>query len=180
MRSREEVPDAPRLDYEAWRDLLRSMSGRYYSEGIKPHAFCGWVCPLTVSGFKALDISSNAHRVERTYRDVRFDGADHYFALFLASGALAMTHNDQAVRLAPGYVALVDAARPVTYSSNNGSEPWNTVALCLPRQTLSQHEATRRVDHDRLLSCLWRHRLSRRLFTQKRTLIRRSSPAPTS
>src|SRR6476619_3601015 len=171
MRSREEVPDAPRLDYEAWRDLLRSMSGRYYSEGIKPHAFCGWVCPLTVSGFKALDIGSNAHRVERTYRDVRFDGADHYFALFLASDALAMTHNDQAVRLAPGYVALVDAARPVTYSSNNGSEPWNTVALCLPRQTLSQHEATRRVDHDRLLSCLWRHRLSRRLFTQKRTLI---------
>jgi AraC-like DNA-binding protein len=115
------------------------MSGRYYSEGIKPDAFCGWVCPLTVGGFKALDIGSNAHRVERTYRDVRLDGADHYFALFLASGALAMTHNDQAVWLAAGDVALIDAARPVTYSSNNGNEPWNTVALCLPRQTLHSH-----------------------------------------
>ena len=136
MRSRDEVSDTPRLNYETWRDLLRSMSGRYYSEGIKPNAFCGWVRPVTVGGFKALDIGSNAHRVERTYRDVRLDGADHYFALFLASGELAMTHNDQAVRLAAGDVTLVDAARPVTYFSDNGNEPWNTVALCLPRQTL--------------------------------------------
>jgi AraC-like DNA-binding protein len=136
MRIRDEMPDAPRLDYEAWRDLLRSMSGRYYSEGIKPDAFCGWVRPVTVSGFRALDIGSNAQRVERTSLDVRLDGADHYFALFLASGELAMTHNDQVVRLAGGDVALVDAARPVTYSSNTGNEPWNTVALCLPRQTL--------------------------------------------
>jgi AraC family transcriptional regulator, positive regulator of tynA and feaB len=136
MRSPNKLQDVPQVNYEAWRDLLRSMSGRYYSEGIKPNAFCGWVRPVTVGGFTTLDIGSNAHQVERTYRDVRLDGADHYFALFLAGGELAMTHNDQAVRLAAGDVALVDAARPVTYSSDNGSEPWNTVALCLPRQTL--------------------------------------------
>jgi AraC-like DNA-binding protein len=124
------------LDYEAWRDLLRSMCGRYYSEGIEPNAFAGWVRPVTARGFTALDIGCNAHQVERTYRDVRLDGADHYFTLFQASGQLAMFHNDQAVRLAAGDVALVDAARPVTYCADNGSEPWNTVSLSLPRQSL--------------------------------------------
>ena len=126
------------LDYEGWRDLLRSMCGRYYSEGIEPNSFSGWVRPINVRGFTALDIGSNAQRVERTYQDVRRDGADHYFALFPASGQLAMIHNDQAVRLAVGDVALVDAARPVTYSADNG-EQWNTVSLSLPRQSLVSH-----------------------------------------
>ena len=123
------------LDYEGWRDLLRSMCGRHYSEAIKPISFSGWVRPINVRGFTALDIGSNAQRVERTYQDVRRDGADHYFALFPASGQLAMIHNDQAVRLAVGDVALVDAARPVTYSADDG-EQWNTVSLSLPRQSL--------------------------------------------
>ena len=111
------------LDYESWRDLLCSMCGRYYSESIEPNAFAGWVRPVTARGFTALDIGCNAHQVERTYRDVRLAGADHYFPLFQASGQLAMFHNDQAVRLAVGDVALVDAARPVTYCADNGSEP---------------------------------------------------------
>ena len=126
------------LDYEGWRDLLRSMSGRYYSEGIEPNTFSGWVRPVSVRGFTALDIGSNAQRVERTYQDVRRDGVDHYFTLFPASGQLAMIYNDQAVRLAVGDVALVDAARPVTYSADNG-EQWNTVSLSLPRQSLVSH-----------------------------------------
>jgi hypothetical protein len=100
------------IDYESWRDLLCSMCGRHYSEGIEPNAFAGWVRPVTARGFTALDIGCNAHQIERTYRDVRLDGADHYFTLFQASGQLAMIHNDQAVRLAVGDVALVDAARP--------------------------------------------------------------------
>ncbi|HEX3341931.1 MAG TPA: helix-turn-helix domain-containing protein [Pseudolabrys sp.] len=136
MPNSHEVHGAPRLEYEAWRDLLRSMCGRYYSEGIEPNAFSGWVRPITVRGFTALDIGSNAQRVERTYRDVRLDGADHYFALFPAHGELAMIHNDQAVQLVVGDVALVDAARPVTYCADSGSEPWNTVSLSLPRQAL--------------------------------------------
>jgi AraC-like DNA-binding protein len=112
------------------------MCGRYYSEGIEPNAFAGWVRPVTARGLTALDIGCNAHQVERTYRDVRLDGADHYFTLFQASGQSAMIHNDQAVRLAVGDVALVDAARPVTYRADNDSEPWNTVTLSLPRQSL--------------------------------------------
>ena len=52
-------------DYEAWRDLLRVRSGRYYSEGIKPDAFAGWVRPVSARGFTAIDIGCNARRVGR-------------------------------------------------------------------------------------------------------------------
>src|SRR3979490_146815 len=102
MRQSGDGLSAPRLDYEVWRDLLRTMCGRYYSEGIEPNSFSGWVRPVSVSGFTALDIGSNAQRVERTYQDVRRDNADHYFTLFPAGGQLAMTHNDETVRLAVG------------------------------------------------------------------------------
>jgi hypothetical protein len=134
MRQSDKTFVSSQLEYDAWRDLFRSKSGRYYSEGIKPSAFTGWVRPVSVRGFTALDIGCNAQRVERTYRDVRLDGADHYFAVFQVDGQLAMTHNDQVVRLAAGDVALVDAALPVTYSADSQDAPWNTVSLNLPRE----------------------------------------------
>lgn len=37
---------APQLDFEAWRDTLRTMCGRYNPEGSGPDAFAGWVSPL--------------------------------------------------------------------------------------------------------------------------------------
>jgi AraC family transcriptional regulator, positive regulator of tynA and feaB len=138
MGQSDDVPGEPQLDYEAWRHSLRSMCARYNPEGVQPNAFIGWLRPVSTSGFMALDIGCNAHRMERTYRDVRLDGVDHYFAVFQVAGQAAMTHNDQAVRLAVGDVALVDAARPATFA-NNGSEPWNTVTLNLPRQSLVSH-----------------------------------------
>ena len=144
MRQSEKTFDSSQLEYDAWRDLFRSKSGRYYSEAIKPSAFTGWVRPVSVRGFTALDIGCNAQRVERTYRDVRLDGADHYFAVFQVDGQLAMTHNDQAVRLAAGDVALVDAALPVTYSADSQDAPWNTVSLNLPRQTLISLDLSQR------------------------------------
>src|SRR3981081_2476774 len=122
MGQSDDVPPTPHLDYEAWRDLLRAMCGRYNPEGIEPNAFTGWVRPVSVCGFTALDIGCNAHRIERSYRDVRLDGVDHYFAVFQVGGQSAMTHNHQAVRLGVGDVALVDTARPATYFTNNGSE----------------------------------------------------------
>jgi AraC family transcriptional activator of tynA and feaB len=81
----------------------------------------------------------NANRIERTYRDVRLDSADHYFVVFQVGGRSAMAHNDQAVQLALGDVALVDTARPATYFASNGTEPWNTVTLNLPREALVSH-----------------------------------------
>ena len=133
MRQNDKTFDSVQLEYDAWRDLFRSKSGRYYSEGAKPSAFTGWVRPVSIRGFTALDIGCNAQRVERTYRDVRLDGADHYFAVLPIDGQLAMRHNDRAVRLTPGNVALVDAARPVTYSADSQDALWNTVSLNLPR-----------------------------------------------
>jgi hypothetical protein len=50
-----------------------------------------------------------------------------------------MTHNDQAVRLAVGDVAFVDAAQPVTYFADNKGAAWNTVTLNLPRKSLVSH-----------------------------------------
>ena len=134
MPNPQDLLSAPQSDYEGWRDLLRSMSGRYYSEGTEPDEFSGWVRPVAIRGFTALNIGSNARRVERTYRDIRRDGADHYFALFAASGQLEMVHNDQAVRLGVGDVALMDSARPVTYSTEFQAS-WNTISLSLPRQS---------------------------------------------
>jgi len=133
------VQGAPRLDYDAWREVLRSMCGRYNPEGVEPNAFAGWVRPVSVCGFTALNIGCNAHRVERTCRDARLDGVDHYFAVFQVGGQSAMTHNDQAVRLAVGDVAFVDAAQPVTYFADNNGAPWNTVTLNLPRESLVSH-----------------------------------------
>ena len=50
-----------------------------------------------------------------------------------------MNHNDQAVRLAVGDVALVDVARPLTAFVDNRGEPWNVATLNLPREALVSH-----------------------------------------
>jgi AraC family transcriptional regulator, positive regulator of tynA and feaB len=94
---------------------------------------------VSALGFTATDIGCNSHRVERTSRDVRLDGADHYFVVFLVRGQLAMTHNDQTLRLAAGDVALVDATRPVTYLVDNPGAVCNILSLNLPRQSLVAH-----------------------------------------
>src|SRR5580704_4989873 len=54
MGQSDDILDTPQLDYEAWRDLLRAMCGRYNPEGIEPNAFTGWVRPVSVCGFTAL------------------------------------------------------------------------------------------------------------------------------
>jgi AraC-like DNA-binding protein len=123
-------------DYEAWRDLLRSRSGRYYSKGVKPHNFTGWVRPISGRGLSVMDIGCNAPRVERTCRDVRLDGADNYVVVFLVDGRLGMIHRDQTVLLAAGDITFVDRARPLTYFCDRAETPWNTICLNLPRQSL--------------------------------------------
>ena len=91
-----------------------------------PNAFAGWMRPFNACGLEATSVKirwgsadpgCSDHGVERSYRDVRCDGADHYLILFQVAGQTAMTQIDQAAQLAVGDVALVDAARPVTYFS---------------------------------------------------------------
>ena len=130
----------PELDYEEWRVLLRSLCGQYNPEGIEPEIFAGWVRPQTICGFEAVDLSCNAHRVERTHRDVRLDSMEHYYAAFQLGGHSTMTQNDHVVELDVGDVVLVDSTRPMTYFGQNKPGRW--LALHLPRQALISHLGT--------------------------------------
>jgi AraC family transcriptional regulator, positive regulator of tynA and feaB len=139
MLASADFPGALRLDYEAWRELVREMCGGYNPEGIEPSAFSGWMRPVSVCGFTAAEVGCNAQRVERTYRDVRLDGADQYLAVFQLAGQSAVNHNAQAAQLSVGDVILVDAARPATFFAGNPGERWESLTLVLPRQSLVSH-----------------------------------------
>ena len=145
MLQSDDLGGAPQLDFEAWRALLRSNCGRDV-EVTTPNAFAGWMRPFNACGLEATslkirwgsaDRGCSDHRVERSYRDVRCDGADHYLIMFQVAGQTAMTQIDQAAQLAVGDVALVDAARPVTYLSRFRSPQWLT--LRLPRKSVRSH-----------------------------------------
>jgi AraC family transcriptional regulator, positive regulator of tynA and feaB len=125
------------MEYEAWRVLLQSACGRYSPEGVEPKNFVGSIRPLSVWGCAAVDASCNVHRVERTSRDVRLDGAEHYYAVLQLVGRTTMSQNDRVAELAVGDVALVDATRPVTYISENRPARW--LSLHLPRQSVISH-----------------------------------------
>jgi hypothetical protein len=125
------VEGAPILDFEAWRALLRSNRGGEVKV-TAPNAFAGWMRPLSAGGLAAAGVKIQwrpaardhgcyALRLERTQRDVRLNGADHYLILFQVAGQSALTQIDQTVQLTAGDVALVDAARPATYSSRHGT-----------------------------------------------------------
>ena len=60
MGQSDDIIGGPQLDYEAWRDLLRSICGRYSPEGIEPDTFIGWLRPVNVCGFTALGIGMAA------------------------------------------------------------------------------------------------------------------------
>jgi AraC family transcriptional regulator, positive regulator of tynA and feaB len=129
----------PALDFEEWRVLIQSFCGRYNPEGIEPSVFAGWVHPFSLWEFLALDIGSNAQRIERTKRDVRLDGMEYYAAVFQLAGRSAISQNDQIVSLAVGESALVDATRPLTYLSSDENTQWNCLSIQLPRQSLVSH-----------------------------------------
>jgi AraC family transcriptional activator of tynA and feaB len=133
------IPAPPHLDFEAWKDQIRKMGGRFDPQVIDPKAFAGWVRPISAYGLIAAEVGSNAHVVERTHRDVRVGRADHYVVLFQLAGRSAMTHNEEALRFGAGDVVLVDVGRPATFFAGNAGESWNTVALLLPRQALVSH-----------------------------------------
>jgi AraC family transcriptional activator of tynA and feaB len=127
------------IDYEASRALLRLLCGRHNLEGVDPNTFSARLRSLSVSGLiaTATETCCNAHRFERTHRDVRLDDRDHYNAVFQVAGQSTIYQNDQCVQLAVGDVALVDTARPITCVSDDGSV--RRLVLHLPRQSLVSH-----------------------------------------
>jgi AraC family transcriptional regulator, positive regulator of tynA and feaB len=134
------IPAPPHLDFEAWKDQIRKMGGRFDPQVVDPKTFAGWVRPVSVYGLVAVEVGSNAHVVERTHRNVRVDSADNYVVLFQLAGRSAMSHNEEAVRFGVGDVVLVDVGRrPATFFAGNAGESWNTMALVLPRQALVSH-----------------------------------------
>ena len=137
MHSRGDFLSTPNLDYETWRDAVHSICGRYTPGGIEPKTFSGRARVQNICGFRAAELSSNAHRLERTRQDVRADAKDHYYAIFQIAGQSTIIQNDRIVKLAVGDVALVDAARPVTYVSEKGGEHWGS--LQLQRRSLRSH-----------------------------------------
>jgi AraC family transcriptional activator of tynA and feaB len=124
----------PELDYEQWREMLRPNWGLCASDD--PERFSGRVRSRSICGFNAADVSNNIRHCERTQRDIRLDGVDHWYALFQMAGRSMIVQNDRAVTLAVGDVALIDSARPVTYV-NDGNEQW--LSLQLPRRALVAH-----------------------------------------
>jgi AraC family transcriptional activator of tynA and feaB len=137
MHSSSDFLSTPSLGYEAWRDVVRLICGRYTPGGIEPTTFSGRARVRSICGFRAVDLGSNAHSLERTHRDVRADAVDHYYALFQMTGQSKIVQNDRIVELTVGDVALVDAARPVSYVSEKGSNHWRS--LQLPRRSLVSH-----------------------------------------
>src|SRR3979409_2686193 len=121
MHSSGDFLGTPNLDYEAWRDVVRSICGRYTPDGIEPKIFSGRARVRSICGFRPVDLSSNAHCLERTHQDVRVDARDHYYAIFQMTGQSRIIQNDRIGELSVGDVALIDAARPGTYVSENGS-----------------------------------------------------------
>jgi AraC family transcriptional activator of tynA and feaB len=136
----------PPLDSETWRALLRSTYGTEMTVG-EPSTFAGWWHSFSACGFLAsairiecgsrgFDPDRNAYRAERTQRDVRRAGLDHYVALFQGAGRTAVIQNGQVVELAAGDVGLEDTSRPLTLVSSGYSE---RRVLVLPRQSLISH-----------------------------------------
>src|SRR5260221_11188101 len=92
----------PELGYKQWRDVVRLIVGRHGPVGIEPDAFAGRVWIRTLFGFCADHWDHNAHRIERTQRDVRLDDVEFYHAVFQVGGRSAILQNDQAVTLDVG------------------------------------------------------------------------------
>ena len=82
----------------------------------------------------------NAGRIERDYRDIRLDYADHYFVFFPGRGLSLVTQNEQAMRLGVGDAVIVDTTCPVKlFAENNSKGPWSNFAINLPRRELAAH-----------------------------------------
>ena len=137
MLSGDNFLNLPELDLDRWRAALLRQSGRYTPVARESESFTGRVRARSLCGFVGVDLSCNAHRIERTQRDTRLDGVDHYFALFQVAGASTIVQNDRVMRLIVGDVALVDSARPGTYISESSHGQW--FSLQLPRRSLASY-----------------------------------------
>lgn len=125
------------LNYEAWRESSQLAYLRCHPGGVEPTAFTGWVRAGSVFGFETADIGANASTIRRSYQDARLDGAEHYMVAFHVGGKTKLfDHNDQTMRVAAGYVVLVDAALPFTCHAEESGDMYKIISINLPRKGL--------------------------------------------
>jgi AraC family transcriptional regulator, positive regulator of tynA and feaB len=130
--------DIPRSDFEAWRASFRSsVDAQYALECAEPDAFTGWVRPLSMFGFPAVDVACSKNRFERTQRDIRLDGVDLYGVLFQMLGRSMASQNGQTIHLAEGDIWLIDKSRPAFYVAD--SEGARLLHIPFPRWPLISH-----------------------------------------
>jgi AraC family transcriptional activator of tynA and feaB len=127
----------PCLDFERWRALFRSHCAGFSLEKGDCDAFVGSFRPRHVNGLKALNISSNIDRADRTRRDARSDGIDRYALFFLMSGQIALIQNEQTTNLSAGDCALIDLGRPISLVTANTFGKF--VSVHLPRRSVMSH-----------------------------------------
>lgn len=129
----------PELDYDRFRDVLRQDWGWHTPEATEARAFAGRLRSRNVCGFVGMDFTCNASQVKRTERDVRRDDREHYYAAIQVAGGSTVFQHDHAVKLGAGDVAIVDAAKPVTYVAQDGCRYGQWFCLQLPRRSLVAH-----------------------------------------
>src|ERR1700737_1309870 len=112
MHSSGDFLSTPNLDYEAWRDVVRLICGRYTPDGIGPNTFSGTARVRSICGLRAVDLSSNAQRLERTHQDARVDARDHYYAIFQMTGQSRIIKKARTGKLTGGGGLLVARAAP--------------------------------------------------------------------
>jgi hypothetical protein len=122
------------MDYEEWRVQVRSVCGAYSPEGADPKTFAGSIRPVSVWGCEAVVTSCNIHRMERTTRDVRLDGMEHYYAMLYLAGRTTVIQNDRLEQLDAGDIGLMDSTQPVTYIARSDAY---TMHLRTPRPVRS-------------------------------------------
>jgi|ERR1700733_1257317 AraC family transcriptional activator of tynA and feaB len=139
MHPSDDFLDAPELDYDVWRDVLRKDWGWHSATDIEQGAFTGRVRPHDVHGFVAMDFTCNACRVERTERDARLDDLEHYYIAIQVAGGSVVAQDDRIVKLGAGDVALIDSAKPVTYAAEDKQQYGQWFCLQLPRRSVISH-----------------------------------------
>ena len=115
--SNEEGADVRAMGFDEWLTLLRSfIKLDLHVEKENRRTFSGSGRLLSMHGLPAFDaVAANISRIERTARDVRLDGYDHYAVALPLAGATAVSQNERVAELAPSDLVLVDSTSPLDY-----------------------------------------------------------------
>ena len=73
-------PAPPHLDFEAWKDQVRKMGGRFDPQVIDPKSFAGWVRPVNAYGLMAAEVGKVSEVMGRNE-----DSGDHVLSNYFGA-----------------------------------------------------------------------------------------------